>query len=47
MRNATGLLQKISVIIAAFSERFRRINAADIHVNTVASNQKKSDEDVA
>jgi hypothetical protein len=42
-----GLLLKISVIIAAFSDRSRRLNSAGINVNIVASNQKNSDEDVA
>jgi hypothetical protein len=42
-----GLLLKISVIIAAFSDKSRRLNPAGINVNIVASNQKNSDEDVA
>jgi hypothetical protein len=42
-----GLLLKISVIIAAFSDRSRQLNPAGINVNIVASNQKNSDEDVA
>jgi hypothetical protein len=43
----SGLLLKISVIIAAFSDRSRRLNPTGIKVNIVASNQKNSDEDVA